>query len=468
MKLKPQSDEHPSPADLLAVPVFSDLQPDQIDWLASHMQILRLEDGEVMAHAGDDAEEMIVFFEGELRAERKDGRLFIAPKGQVTGLIPYSRMTHYSSDARSGGTGRAGILRKELFPEMLERIPVLNERLVGLLSERIRVDASSVQQREKLMALGKMSAGLAHELNNPAAAARRASDNLKVALESMHAASLALEERGLPGPARLFITRLERDWAVNACQFTSLDTLERSEREEEFADWLERHNVDKAWESASALVDAGCTTLKELEEVKRAIPPEFLPDVIYRITAAFTATRLVEEIQSSVSRISELVKAIKEYSYMDQAPEQTVDIHDGLENTLIMLRHRFKNGVDISRHYDRTIPKLHVRGGELNQVWTNLIGNAVDAMQGKGTLTIQTSQNDRFVTVKITDSGPGIPDEIRSRIFEPFFTTKAVGEGTGLGLDVSLRIIKNHAGTIDLDSKPGETSFAVHLPVNKG
>ena len=224
--------------------------------------------------------------------------------------------------------------------------------------------------------------------------------------------------------------------------------------------------MPNAFDRAAALVDAGCD-LETLEEVARNVPPEFLSDVFTRMTASFTISRLIEEIDSSVSKISELVRAVKEYSYMDQMPEQEVDIHAGLENTLIMLRHRLKNGIEVVRDYDRTMPTVCARGSELNQVWTNLISNAADAMNGKGKLHIRTACDGTFALVEVIDSGPGIPPEIRSRIFEPFFTTKPVGEGTGLGLDTAYRVVRGHRGDITFDSRPGETRFQVRIPFSR-
>jgi signal transduction histidine kinase len=356
-------------------------------------------------------------------------------------------------------------LRKERFPEMLQRMPVLQPRLVSVLADRIRESTAAEKQREKMAALGELSAGLAHELNNPASAARRAADNLRHALTSVRAAVLKLDREGLPLESRIFLAELDSEWPKQAGPQTPLDTLVRSEREEELADWLTDHNIRQPWDVAPALVDLGCTE-ETLEKVAANVPARFLSDVLVRITASFTISRLVDEIESSTARMSELVRAVKEYSYMDQMPEQEVDIHDGIENTLVMLRHRLKKGIDVVRDYDRTLPKVCVRGSELNQIWTNLITNATDAMDGKGQLVVRTTRDGRCVRVEVIDSGPGIPPEIQSRIFEPFFTTKPVGEGTGVGLSTVDRIAKNHRGDVSVQSRPGETRFIVRIPFN--
>jgi signal transduction histidine kinase len=335
---------------------------------------------------------------------------------------------------------------------------------VHVLSDRVREATATDQQREKMIALGKLSAGLAHELNNPASAAGRSADMLKKALAQVRSAVVKLDRGGLPQDSRIFLAELELNWAKRCGPREALDSLERSDKEEEISAWLRSHNVEAVWDLAESLVDLGCTK-KTLEEVAQNVPAEFLNNVLLRMAAAFAISRLADDIESSTGRISELVRAIKEYSYMDQAGEQEVDIHHGIENTLIMLRPKLKNGIEVERQYDRTLPQVCARGSELNQIWTNLIVNAADAMNGKGKLTVRTSRDDGYVKVEVRDTGPGIPPEIRSRIFEPFFTTKPVGEGTGLGLDTVMKIARNHRGNVQFESKPGDTRFIVRIPL---
>ena len=456
--------QHPTIEDLQTIQVFAGLPEEHLNWLASQMDLFEAEAGEVFFHAGDPAEHLAVFFTGEMRAERTDGRVYISPAGQVTGLLPYSRMTNFSSTVKAGAASRGAMLHKDHFPEMLSRMPALNDRLVRALSSRIREDATDQQQQEKLMALGKISAGLAHEINNPAAAARRAADTLRGTFEAMRKASLRLDEGGLAGEARIYLTNMEAEWAQRAKSQIALDTLEHSEWEEVIEDWLTSQKIERPWELASALVDAGCTR-EDLDGIAHTIPASVVGSALARLSAASTATRLIEEIESSISRVSELVRAVKEYSYMDQAPQQDVDIHEGIESTLVMLGYRLKGGVEVTREYDRQLPKVHVHGSELNQVWTNLISNAVEAMQGKGKLWIRTGRDLTHLVVEVIDNGPGVPPEIRTRIFEPFFTTKAIGEGTGLGLDIVRRIIRKHSGDISVESRVGETKFVVRIPL---
>jgi signal transduction histidine kinase len=454
------------PRRLTRIPAFADLSEDELDWLASRMTLRRLEAGDLIAREGDPARHMIVILEGEVRGGHEntldDGRVYNAYAGQITGMLPYSRLTVYPLTTRAAAPSLLALFPSEEFPELIARMPQLAGRLVSVLADRVRETTRSDQQRQKLAALGKLSAGLAHELNNPAAAARRAADDLREAILALRQANAHLDSRDLPTEKRAFLARLECDW--KAKKTATLDSLERSDLEDGVTRWLERHGIADAWRVAGPLVDNG-SDLKTLDELAERFTGGALADAIARISASFTITRLAEEIASSTSRISELVRAVKEYSYMDQMPEQELEIHQGIENTLIMLRHRLKHGVTVTREYGENIPRICAFGSELNQVWTNLIENAIDAMNGKGELRIRTACEGSRVLVEIGDNGPGIPPEIRDHIFEPFFTTKGVGQGTGLGLDTVYRIIRRHHGEITVESQPGDTRFRVWLPI---
>jgi signal transduction histidine kinase len=451
-------------AELRHIPALGDLPDDGLRWLASQMTVVELQPGEQLLAEGSPADRMIVILEGEIagRGERQSApRSFSARAGQITGMLPYSRLTHFPLTTRAAVHSRVAMLYTDKFDEMLRRMPELGPRLVGMLADRVRENTKADQQRDKLMALGKLSAGLAHELNNPAAAARRAASDLREAFQAARSSRLHLDGRGLCTEDRVYLSQLECDWEKNHPQ-VAMDSLERSDRVDEITAWLEKHHVPEPWNLAAGLVDASCD-IATLDELAARFDQETLVDVLNRLTASFTIGRLTGEIESSTGRISELVAAIKEYSWMDQAPEQEVDVHKGIESTLIMLKYRLKSGINVIREYDRSVPRVCASGSELNQVWTNLIDNAVDAMNGKGELRIRTAAEFDRVLVEIGDNGPGIPEEIRDQIFDPFFTTKPVGEGTGLGLDTVWRIVQKHRGEIRVESRPGDTRFQVRL-----
>jgi len=455
-------------SDLRKIAVFSDLKTDQLVWLAGKFEEIRLAPGEIFVREGDPAVWLTVILEGEIRLQRSgnpDGPIFSAEAGQVTGYLPYSRLTHF------GGTGRAVVptrlvrFHKDNFPEMLQRIPEIGQRLVAIMADRIRETAKVETQRDKLMALGKLSAGLAHELNNPAAAAQRAAGSLREALESVRDASIKLASHALSPEQREAILSFERNAQKSAVP-TTLDPLAQSDREERIVGWLEQRHVPEAWKLAPALADASIEG-STLDGLAAKVGEKVVGDALRRIASLLTIGRLVGEIENSTKRISDLVRAIKEYSYMDQAPLQEVDIHHGIESTLTILGHRLKRGVTVIRDYDPDVPRVCAYGGELNQIWTNLIDNAIDAMNGKGELRIRTKLNLDRVLVEIGDNGAGIPPEIQARIFDPFFTTKGVGKGTGLGLDTACRIAHKHHGDIRVTSKPGDTRFQVDLPIRQ-
>jgi signal transduction histidine kinase len=450
--------------ELRTIPEFADLSADALEWLASQMTLLELQAGEISVRAGDPADRMFVLLEGEIRSQptAPDMPTFTARAPAVTGMLPYSRMTHFPATIRAVGRTRVAILLAERFPEMLARLPMLGPRLVGVLTDRVRRYTQLQLQTEKLAALGKISAGLAHELNNPAAAAQRAVGNLREAFQNFREAAARLNAHELSADQRAAIPALESELARRAT--AHLDSLERSDCEERVAAGLERHGVERAWDFAPVLVGAGCDAAW-LDDIAGQFPPDVLPDLLARVAASIAIGSLLNEVEHSTTRISELVRAIKEYTYMDQSPEQEVDIHHGLENTLIMLRYRLKHGIEVKLDFDRTLPRVCAHGSELNQVWTNLIDNAADAMNGKGELRIRTARELDRVLVEIADNGPGIPPEILAHIFEPFFTTKGVGNGTGLGLETARRIVRKHGGEITVESSPGATRFQVRLPL---
>ena len=389
---------------------------------------------------------------------------FSAGNGQVIGLLPFSRMVRFPLTARATMPTRLLRLHKDHFRELLERSPELLPRLIGVMADRIREYSRAEQQRDKLSALGKLSAGLAHELNNPASAARRAAEALRQDMQELRRVNRSLDDASLSCQERAMLASFEDSLLDHMTSAVPLDALQQSDMEEQIADWLNQRKVASASRLAPGLVEAGvdCTALDSLGERFRE---DVLPHVLSHIAASVSAERLTREIEASTGRISELVRAIKEYTFMDQAPEQEIDIHRGIESTLTMLKFRLKHGIEVKREFDPNLPRVFARGSELNQVWTNLIDNAIDAMKGKGELTIRTSVQLDFVLVEIIDNGPGIASKVKPHLFEPFFTTKGVGEGTGIGLDTVYRIVSGHRGDISVESQPGRTNFQIRLPL---
>jgi signal transduction histidine kinase len=453
--------------DLRKVEVFADLPAEQLAWLVEHLQEMRFQPGEIMGREGEPLDNLIVILEGELRMQRGTGAeemVFRGFAGQVTGLLPYSRLTHYGATSRAVLPTRIAALHRSHFPEMLQRMPLLGQRLVSIMADRIRETTRIETQRDKLVALGKLSAGLAHELNNPAAAAQRATGSLREALETVRDASIRLARHALSTEQRELILRFERE--AKHPSAASEDPLAQSDREERITIWLEARRVPDAWKIAPAIADAG-VEIPMLEDLAGQVGDLVLSDALIRIASLITIAKLIDEIEISTRRISYLVQAVKEYSYMDQASMKEVDLRQGLENTLTILNHKLKDGVTVVREYDENLPRICAYGGELNQIWTNLMVNAIEAMHRKGELRVRTARELDRVLVEIGDNGPGIPSDVLPHIFEPFFTTKGVGEGTGLGLDTVCRIIRNHHGEIRVTSHPGDTRFQVYLPLTQ-
>jgi len=327
------------------------------------------------------------------------------------------------------------------------------------------MDDLYLKQQEKLATLGKLSAGLAHELNNPAAAARRAARTLWETLPTLHAETLRLSHLGLSEAQLSTLVAFQRQ-AHDRLAAAALPALEQSAREEEIGAWLHRQDIRDGWRMAEAFVSAG-VTLDDLAALTGRFTSEQVEEVLDWLYNTFETVDLLDEIEQSTRQISDLVAAVKSYVYMDQAPLQNVDVHQGLESTLTVMRHKLQD-IEVIRDYDRDLPTIQARSSELNQVWTNLIDNAIGAMQGEGQLTLITHRTADFVTVEVADSGPGIPPDVMPHLFEPFFTTKGVGIGTGLGLDISQRIVQQHNGTIEVQSRPGNTRFIVRLPLKAG
>jgi signal transduction histidine kinase len=450
------------------IPIFADLTDEELGWLADHSEVATAEAGEIVIHENDPADTMIIYLEGETDGRREsagpDAPVYTARAGMVTGMLPFSRMTHYTITARAVTPLRVARIAKTFFPEMLNKIPSLGPRLVGILSDRVREATKQDLAREKLASLGKLSAGLAHELNNPAAAAARAANTLRGIFDKREQASLEIDQQNLPPEARASLRMIETKAREMQLDGQPKNALELSDMQSELQSWLEDHGVDDGWEVAPVLADAG-VRVEHLERLAQKFSAPAMGAVIRRFGATLEISRLLTDIEHSSCRISELVKAIKEYSFMDEAPRQEVDVAKGIESTLVMLNHKLKHGVTVVKNFDPNLPRIFSYGSELNQVWTNLIDNAADAMKGKGELRIRTMREGDEVLVEFVDNGPGIPPEIQTKIFDPFFTTKPIGEGTGLGLDTVYRIVRKHRGNVSVVSRPGNTCFRVRLPI---
>ncbi len=454
-------------AELRTVPEFLDLPEDLLAWLAETGALVEADPGERLFTEGDTADSMFVMLSGAFQLFTKIGGQPLLydtfRAGRITGALPYSRITSFPGYGLFVEPSRVFKLDKSHFPEMLHRSPELGQRLVAIMSDRVRDSTRTQQQREKMMALGKLAAGLAHELNNPAAAVRRAASSLRERLETMPSLVEELLRKGIDEEAvrstRAVLARVrERPPA-------SLSTLERGAREDELSHWLEGHGVPEAWEAAEALVEAGFSTV-DLGALA-AVGEEKVTPLLAWLAATIEGDRLTQEIAAAAARISELVGSVKTYSHLDHAPDkQPTNLRQGLDSTLIMLGHELKaKGIRVVREDAADLPEISAHPGELNQVWTNLIDNAIDALPAGGELRVETAHEAAHVVVRVIDNGPGIPPEIQPRIFEPFFTTKGVGDGTGLGLDIVQRIVRQHAGQIDVESRPGRTAFTVRLPL---
>ena len=457
-----------TPEDLRAVPLFDGLSDDQLLELMSVGEELHFGPGEELFQEARPAASWWVLLDGTITLVRHVGHeetvlgAMATPGQWAGGFQAWDPHGVYLATGRGAVAGR--VLRVPA--EQLRRradawFPFGVHLILGLVHSMRNIE-SVARQREALVALGTLAAGLAHEINNPASAATRAVD----ALEKTSATLLSSLRRLADG-------------SLSAAQFTTLDTLREevtpqdassdplkvADLEDALSDWLVAHGVDRDWLIAPPLAAAGLD-VAWCERVGSVLGPDQLEAGLEWVASSLTMTALITEVKESTRRISDLVAAVRSYSQLDRASMQQTDVAEGLDSTLVMLAHKMHGGVSVVREYDDDVPNIEARAGELNQVWTNLIDNAVDAMAGTGTLRVSTRLDDGSVVVEIADTGPGMPQQVKDHAFEPFFTTKDVGKGTGLGLDISRRIIVDrHGGEISIESRPGETVLRVRLPI---
>jgi signal transduction histidine kinase len=447
--------------------LFPTLQETHLAKLTECGLIVTLSPGEVLFREGDTTHSFYVVLDGEIKITKQLGAeellITIHRRGEFTGDL--AMLTGGICQATASSINISKVIKFDDFKELLKGCPDSVDLFIPTLAERSKELEVRLRQQEKLAALGKLSAGLAHELNNPAAAGRRAAKQLFSAIADFQAQMLDLRGKHFAAEHRQLLQDLQKQAMAQQGKL-KLSPLEQSDREDALGDWLEEQNVANSWQLASTLVTAGIEPAN-LEPLVAAMSSEAFNEALIWLEATLTMNDLVGEVEQSTSRISDLVTAIKNYSYMDRGDLQEVDLHEGLDNTLQILHHKLKYGVKVDREYSPDIPKISAYGSKLNQVWTNLIDNAIDGMNGKGELTIRTGLENNCILVEITDNGSGISPEIKARIFEPFFTSKDVGKGTGLGLDISRRIVvQDHKGNIRFDSQPGKTNFQVRLPID--
>lgn len=459
--------------------VLQDIPDNELTWLVEHGVEQQLKTGDFFVRDGEPSERMYIVLEGELEITRSvEGEVLVlgtTPTGIMGGERPLFQNDSIADfSCRAILPSRLLTFDKRAFRGIFAHCEAFSARIYKIAAERTQGRATFTMQREKMAALGKMAAGLAHELNNPAAANQRAVKTLRERLPNLQAATLQIKDVGLIENQLELLFAFQRGLSQMAASAPQYSPLEQGEREDEMADWLENIGVENAYEMAATFVSTG-VELDGLQELMHVMGDRGAKAILAWLYESLLANGLFAEIEESSNRISQLVATVKEYTFMDRAPVQEVDIHHGLDVTVKMMTHKLRD-ITLVREFDLALPKVMGHGSELNQVWTNLIDNAADVLHENGSGIVDAKPQIRlitrceldFVMVEITDNGPGIPANLLPRIFEPFFTTKDVGKGTGLGLDIVYRIIRQHSGTIEVHSEPGSTRVIVRLPANSG
>ncbi len=451
---------------LSKVPLFSDLDGEDLEKLCRMVGELHLPAGEKLFEEGEAGDKAYVIQEGQIEILRKSGgrdvSIAVRRPGDVIGEMALLGSVPRTASGMAQSDSLLLVIEHAQFEELLETSPSAARTLLRTVMSRLRSAEGMLRQSEKMAQLGTMTAGIAHEINNPASAARRGAEQLRDCFTRLQRIQGKLFSRPLSQEQQARLLSLDETARLNAAQPVLLDSITRSDREGEIEDWLEQHGYSEGWDLAPQLAELDFNT-SAAKEMEGLFPGSLLVEVLDWFATSYSLYKLLDEIEKGTERISVIVASLKSYVRLDQAPVQNVDVHEGIENTLVILRSKLKTGVDVHREYASDLPRIEAYASELNQVWTNLIDNAIDAMQGKGVLAIRTRLEGKYVVVEIEDNGPGIPEEVLPKLFTPFFTTKAMGKGTGLGLNISYNIVAKHLGDIRVTSHPGQTRFIVSL-----
>jgi signal transduction histidine kinase len=465
------------PAELKKLFLFEALTDEQLTWLSERGRVETHPAG-IIINEGDPAENFYVLISGTITLTRRVGQGDLEmhrsdQAGVYMGatqayLLDKAETQTYTATVRAISESRLFVLPGPAFGQMIRTwFPMAMHLLEGLFMG-MRNSQVLVGQRERLTALGSLTAGLMHELNNPAAAASRATVALRQRVAGMRQKLTKLADERINREQLHALTQLQETVIERAAKAPTLTAMETTDREDELSDWMDDHGVAGGWDLAPIFAQGGLD-IECMEEIRTKVgDPALLEKSLQWLGYALETEQLMTDIEDATARVSSLVLSAKQYSQLDRASHQWIDVHDGLKSTLVMLTHKIGDGITVVKDFDRSLPQVPAHAAELNQVWTNLIDNAVHAMNGTGTLTVRTARDGECVLVEIGDTGPGITPENLRRVFEPFFTTKPVGEGTGLGLDISYRIVVNrHRGDISVVSQPGDTRFQVRLPTTE-
>jgi signal transduction histidine kinase len=460
--------------DLLALELFQILPPERLEWVCDRAEAVMLNSSDILIHEGESERGFFILSEGQIGLTRNSEGSEI-PIGQHDAPAFFGEIQILTNDPvpvtlRALTSCRLHRIFGHEFLELLHTCREFERQIFRTVQKRTEGLTSFIRQREKMAALGTLAAGLAHELNNPAAAVVRALQDVVPALIELQRMNLIAGQHQLD-EEQTHAWLQARDAGYDTISQNRLDLSTIVDREEEMLDWLEDYGIEEAWKLAEPLATSGITIakLEALTNRWRNDPTEMRDMGIRWLALSFDVLTMITSGLRGAQRMSELVQSMKSYTHLDRGVQQSIDVHEGIEDTLRLFAFKLKQGIEIRRDYDRSIPQILAYGSELNQVWTNLIDNAIDAIANTGTISIATENLGDRLQVHITDSGAGISDEVRSRIFEPFFTTKAVGKGTGLGLELARRIVENrHRGSLSFLSTPGQTRFTVCLPILNG